>query len=125
MSHTGRILVIEDDPDFLNILKMTFARFVDRYEVDYVSTYDEGLEGVTSGNHDLYLTDYMLDHGNTGDSLVDEAARRDYPIIMLTALDDHKLHVRMTRAGAQACLRKDTINSETIHHLVQNALSRH
>ena len=101
---------------------MTFGRLSNHYEVDYVSTYDEGLAGVTNGNHDLYLVDYILDRGNTGDSLVDEAARRQYPVIMLTALDDHRLQERMRRAGARECLHKDEVDSDSIHSAVETAL---
>jgi len=117
-----RILVIEDDPDYLNILRMTFGRLSNLYEVDYVSTYDEGLAAVTNGSHDLYLVDYILDRGNTGDSLIDEAARRQYPVIMLTGLDDEKLRERIKRAGASYCLCKDAVNSESIHTAVETAL---
>lgn len=118
-----RILVVEDDPDYMNVLRMTFGRLGNHYDVDYVSTYDEGLEAVTNGKHDLYLVDYMLDHGNTGDSLIDEAARREYPAIMLTAFDDYRLQERMRRAGAKECLCKGSVSSESIHSAVKSALS--
>jgi len=102
---------------------MIFSRYEGVYDIDHVSTYDEAIERVTQGDYDLYLVDYFLDRGNTGDSLIDEAARRSLPAIMITGVDDDKLRARIMRAGASDCISKDNLNSNTLHEVASRALS--
>ncbi len=122
MTFPVRILIIEDDLDYIELLKHMFDQLTDVYECDYVSTYQEGLDGVTQGGHDIYFVDYLLDLGNTGDSLIDEAARRAHPVVMLSGVDDFKLRERMIRAGATDFLVKNKITCEHIDLVLRKSL---
>jgi len=122
MTPKVRVLIIEDDPDYIQQLQLMFQELSHSYECDYLMTYDEGLQGVLQNQHDIYLVDYLLDLGNTGDSLIDEAARRSSPVVMLTGVDDFKLRERMLRAGASDYIIKNEINTVQLDAILRKAL---
>ena len=58
------VLVIDDDPDFLDPLRDRFV--ILGIEADYSTTWDEGLDAFRVGQHELVLADYNLpgsEHG--------------------------------------------------------------
>lgn len=117
-----KVLIIEDDPDFVALLGLIFGDLSKEYEVEYVATYEEGRQKILDGNHDIYLVDYFLDLGNTGDSLIDEAARRGYPTVMLTGSEDYKLRERIVRAGASDYIVKSDLTTSHIQAVINGAL---
>ena len=124
MTSKFRVLIIEDDPDYIELLQLMFQELSHSYECDYLMTYDEGFQSVLQNQHDIYLVDYLLDLGNTGDSLIDEAARRASPVVMLTGVNDLKLRERMLRAGAGDYILKDEINTVRLDAILRQALQR-
>jgi len=97
MTPKVRVLIIEDDPDHIQLLQLMFQELSHSYECDY-------------------------DLGNTGDSLIDEAARRSSPVVMLTGVDDFKLRERMLRAGASDYIIKNEINTVQLDAILRKAL---
>lgn len=53
-----KILLIEDDEDDYILIRSLFSEAHSRFQLDWVSTYDEGLKALSEGRHDVYLPDY-------------------------------------------------------------------
>jgi DNA-binding response OmpR family regulator len=89
-----RILVIEDDPDMAEALRMPFE--ANGYEVFHAPTGEEGLQKVKEVEPDLIILDVMMETTTAGfqvslqlrspDPESEYAAYRNVPIMMLTAI---------------------------------------
>jgi CheY-like chemotaxis protein len=88
------ILIIDDDPDLVEVMRLTLESA--GYEVASASGGAEGLEMVKAVEPDLIILDVMMDYTTQGfqvslqlrDPAADSeyAAYRETPILMLTAL---------------------------------------
>ncbi len=101
-----RILIIDDDPDILDVLELTLS---DRFAVIKANNGAEGLAQARTGNPDIIITDYMMPI-MTGPEFCKEL-RKDVllshiPIIMLTGKGDTKDMVTGINAGADDYLIK-------------------
>ena len=93
----AKILVVDDDPDIVEALKITLE--ANSYEVCSASNGTEGLEMVKSENPDLIILDVMMDSQTEGfqvsyqlkstDPDSEYAKYSKIPIIMLTAIHEH------------------------------------
>ncbi len=124
MSTSTRVLIVDDDPDYTDVLNYELHRFTDRYQIDSVATFEEGLRAIRTGKYDVYLVDYQLDRGHTGDALVDEAAIHMRPIVMLTGVEDDDLGDRVIGAGACDFVLKRHVTGELVDRVIRNALGR-
>ena len=124
MSASTRVLIVDDDPDYTDLVNYELLRFADRYQVDSVATFEAGLHAIRAGDHDVYLVDYQLDHGHTGDALVEEAANYMRPIVMLTGVEDDSLGERVISAGACDFVLKRHVTGELVDRVIRNALGR-
>lgn len=90
----AKILVVDDDPDTVEVIRMTLESA--GYEVVSASNGRQGLERVVSENPDLIILDVMMDTTTEGfqfsltlrspDPNSPYAAYRHIPILMLTAI---------------------------------------
>ena len=120
------VLLIEDDEDdfFITRSLLTKAQVID-CELDWVATYDEGLEAVLSGTYDACLVDYRLG-AKTGLDLLREAKERDCrtPIILLTGQGDLKVDLEAMEAGAADYLNKNEIDAPLLERSLRYARER-
>jgi CheY-like chemotaxis protein len=89
-----KILVIDDDPDLVEVLRLTLE--ANGYEVTSAAGGDEGLEQVKEVEPDLIILDVMMDYTTEGfqtalqlrstDPESEYAQYRETPILMLTAI---------------------------------------
>jgi diguanylate cyclase (GGDEF)-like protein len=101
-----RILIIDDDPDILDVLELTLS---ERFDVIKAANGAEGLIQARTGNPDLIITDYMMPV-MTGPEFCREL-RKDVllthiPIILLTGKGETKDMVTGINAGADDYLIK-------------------
>ena len=101
-----RILIIDDNPDILDVLDLTLS---DVFDVTKANNGAEGLQKARSENFDLIITDYMMPE-LTGPEFCREL-RKDIllshvPIIMLTGKGDIKDMVTGINSGADDYLIK-------------------
>ena len=63
-----RVLIVDDDEKDFVLIRDTFAEIPGAcFFLEWVSTYEAGLEGITQKAHDLFLIDYQLgDHTALG-----------------------------------------------------------
>lgn len=128
-SETIRILVVDDDPgDFemtRAMLDTATRRRGDAYEVEWASSWGEGLAAIDEERHDVYLVDYVLEDRD-GLTLVREARNRGVrkPLIMLTGRGSRDVDVEAMEAGASDYLVKGSIDPELLERTIRYALER-
>ncbi len=101
-----RILIIDDDPDILDVLELTLS---DKFEVNAANNGGEGLEKARKVTPDIIITDYMMPVMNGPEfcrELRKDILLSHIPIIMLTGKGDIKDMVSGINAGADDYLIK-------------------
>ncbi|MFW6058797.1 MAG: response regulator [Phycisphaeraceae bacterium] len=127
MSEQGapiRVMLIDDDEDSYLIVRHLLAQVEgQRYQLDWVASYDAGLAALEQPAHDLYLVDYRLDR-RTGLDLLRAAKQRGFerPIVLLTGLGDRAVDLEAMEAGAADYLPKDELNSALLDRSIRYAL---
>jgi PAS domain S-box-containing protein len=102
-----RVLVVEDNRDMSAFI--AHALRSDGFEVSLAFDGREGYDKAVAERPDLVLTDLMMPR-MSGDELVRELRQRpelsSTPIVVLTAIADEELRVRLLSEGVQDCLTK-------------------
>ncbi len=100
-----QVLAVDDEPDVLEILEEELEEY--GVDMDRASSYEEGIQKMSSLTYDLVILDIM---GVRGFELLEFAVARKLPVVMLTA---HALSPESLRKsielGARAYLPKDQL----------------
>lgn len=84
VSHTPRILIVDDDPQFLDVLESILTE--DGFEVSRAGSGREGIERFDAGKFDLVVTDKRMPEGSGVDLARHiKAVKPATPIIMVSA----------------------------------------
>ena len=121
-----KVLLIEDDEeDYLLVKEFLSAAPVTRFNLDWVKSYDAGLEAVCRLDYDAYLLDYLLDD-RTGLDLLSEANSRGclVPVILLTGRGTSSIDIEAITAGAADYLVKSEINPDILDRSIRYAVER-
>ena len=85
-----KVLVVDDDPDFVEITSMILRR--DGYEVISASDGDEALTKMRTSRPDVLLLDVMmstvLDGVNVSFEMSTDPTLQDIPIVMISSIPD-------------------------------------
>lgn len=88
MSPSKRLLIIDDDPDFVAGIKATLVKA--KYEVDVAHNPKDGLQALKTKAYDLLLLDVMMGRGAEGimvaRKLGKDPALRDLPVLIITGI---------------------------------------
>jgi PAS domain S-box-containing protein len=123
---TWRILLVDDDEDDYYLTKMMLAEAHSRrFELVWVSTYEEGLSKIQPGDFDVALIDYDLG-GRTGIDLIKEIVARGIPIplILYTGRGSYQVDVEAMQAGATLYLTKREANPLLLERFIRYAIER-
>jgi len=85
--HTHRLLIIDDEPDFIEVTRMRLA--ASGYDVVTATGGLEGLQQARASQPDLILLDVMMpdmDGGDVGQALQADPQLRTIPVVHVTAL---------------------------------------
>jgi DNA-binding response OmpR family regulator len=103
-----KLLVVDDEPDILGIVKAEIIGCCADTEIDLASNYEDAVELLESKNYDLVILDIM---GVRGFDLLAIAVEHKYKVTMLTA---HSLNPEALKKshdmGAMAYLPKDRLD---------------
>ena len=105
------ILLVEDDEDDYILTKNMLSNGRgSKYNLEWVSTYEQGKTAMLSNGFDAVLMDYRLGH-RTGLDLIREVASQGYkaPIILLTGQDTYELDLQAMEAGVTDYLVKNEV----------------
>jgi diguanylate cyclase (GGDEF)-like protein/PAS domain S-box-containing protein len=119
-----RILLVDDDEDDFVVTRDLLADSRDsKFELDWISTFDEAIEALIRDEHDLYLIDYRLGQHNGLELLVHASASGcPKPLILLTGHADGEVDHAAMRAGAADYLVKGMIDAPTLERSIRYAL---
>ncbi len=128
MNERLRILLIDDDEDEYFLLQGLFSgqgRTLHRYDLDWVSNYEEALRAFSECQHDLYLVDYHLG-SHTGLDLLREPAARDCPspVIMLTGQGSYAIDLSAMQLGVSDYLEKSQLTLPLWERSIRDAIER-
>lgn len=125
MAAPVRVLLIDDDEDDYILTKEIFHDIPHRekYQLNWVNNYEEGINAMLKSHYDIYLVDYRLGK-YTGLDLLHEAIKSNVsdPIIILTGKGDSKVDNEALQIGAADYLIKDQISPYTIERSIRYAL---
>ncbi|MFM9961571.1 MAG: SpoIIE family protein phosphatase [Planctomycetaceae bacterium] len=122
-----RILLIDDDEESFLITRAMLSRFTESgFELDWVGTYEEGLEALRHPRHDAYLLDFRLG-ARDGLELLREVAAEgcQVPIILMTGQGDHAIDVQAMQIGAADFLAKGEVTPAILERSLRYAIERH
>ena len=84
MSGPFRILIIEDDPEHADLIRIGFRRH-DEFFLDFAASGEEGLEMISAGTYDLISVDLVLPGIGGLDVLVRiRKLDPDIPVVMVS-----------------------------------------
>jgi signal transduction histidine kinase len=120
-----RVLLIDDDRDDYLLTRDFVSELGDRYTLDWIPGYEEGLEAICTGTHDVVLLDYRLG-ARSGIELLREAqARRcSGPIILLTGQGRSRTDLEALDAGADDYLEKSGLTAAILERSIRYALAQ-
>ena len=100
-----RILVVDNDPEMVSVLKREFGE--QEWTVEEATSGDLAIEALAREDVDVVLTDLVMD-GVDGLALLREAQRHDPPprVILMTAFGSLETAIEAIRAGAYDYLTK-------------------
>ena len=122
-----RVLLVDDDEDDYVMTRDMLSEVGGGggFRLDWVCSYEEALEVVGRGAHDVYLLDYRLG-AHTGLDILRETAggARCAPMILLTGQGDDEVDAVAMRAGAADYLVKGRIDAALLGRSIRYALER-
>ncbi len=119
-----KILLIDDDRMQFRVTQQLFKGFgASQYDLEWASTYEEGIEKLVGGDYVACLLDYQLGPRD-GLELIREAIARGcrVPIIFLTAESGEKVDIEAMNAGALDYLVKGEISARMLERSLRYAL---
>lgn len=121
-----QVLVVDDYENQYIYIKDILSTIVQTvYHVDWASTYEAGLVGISSGVYDVCLVDYDLGDHN-GIELVHFAVQNGHrtPMILLTGRGSHEIDMEAMRAGAADYLDKANLKLAALERSIRYAVER-
>lgn len=119
-----RVFMVDDDEDDYVLTRDLLAEAEGaRFELDWVDTYEAGLEAMGRAEHDVYLVDYRLGERDGLELLrAAIASGCKAPIIMLTGQGDHIVDVAAMEAGAADYLDKGQLSAPLLERSIRYAI---
>ena len=119
-----KVLLVEDDEDDYVIIRDLLFE-MERFDLDWVTNYNDAVEVIEREEHDVCLLDYRLGE-RSGLDLLREALKRGCkgPIILLTGQGDRELDLEAMQAGAADYLVKGQIDAPLLERSIRYAFTR-
>ena len=125
-AQTPKVLLIDDDEDSFIITRNLLAQVKGApIDLEWVSTYEAGLEAMLRCEHDAYLVDYRLG-ARDGLELLRQAIAGGCraPVIIMTGQGDHAVDVQAMTEGAADYLVKEHVSGAVIERSIRYAIER-
>jgi CheY-like chemotaxis protein len=85
-----QVLVVDDDPDFVEIVSMVLRK--EGYEIESAASGDEALKKMRASPPDILLLDVMmstvLDGVNVSFAIAEDPQLKNVPIVMISSIPD-------------------------------------
>ncbi len=119
-----RMLLIEDDEDDYIVLRSMLSEIGSTtFDLQWVRTYEAGVEGICRAEHDVYLLDYRLG-GRDGVELLREVIAQgcETPVILLTGQGGYEVDIEAMEAGAADYLVKGQITPDLLERSIRYSI---
>jgi two-component system, cell cycle sensor histidine kinase and response regulator CckA len=122
-----RVLLVEDDDEDALIARDMLSEIHEQeFSLEWVTSYDAGLEAMLSGEHDVCLLDYRLGAHDGVDLLRTAQARgAALPIVLFTGNGNRRADLAAMRAGAADFLVKGHTNAALLERSLRYAVTHH
>ncbi|HEV8574020.1 MAG TPA: diguanylate cyclase [Dehalococcoidia bacterium] len=126
MSRTLRVLLVEDNPGDVGLVRAALSESTDaQFEVDNVTSIDSCRRSLKADRYDALLLDYSLPGENGLDFLRSLSGKKQVPpIVMLTGQADELIAKDAIRAGAYDYCPKGAINASNLSRAIIEALAK-
>jgi signal transduction histidine kinase len=121
-----RVLLVDDDQDDFVLTRDLLAEIAGgRFRLDWIVDYDQGLDGICSGDYDVILLDHKLG-AKTGIDLLAEARAKgcDAPIIIFTGMSDPEVDLAAMQFGAAQYLEKSRLDATLLERTIRYAIQQ-
>jgi CheY-like chemotaxis protein len=117
------VLLVEDNPDDVEIITINLKRSSIPYIVDVAVTGNKALNAIEEKYYDVILLDYQLPD-MTGLDLIQEIKKKDIktPIIILTGIDEREIAVSTMKLGASDYLVKSAELYEILPNIIMKVI---
>lgn len=125
MSPQKRILVVDDEPDFIAIVQGYLER--EGFQVEVAYNGEEGLQKVRSNPPDAIVLDVMMpekDGYTVCKELKKDDQTRDIPVILLTAVASHVSSTRYTHYDGMSTEADDYLSKPASAEEITKSLKR-
>lgn len=118
-------LVEDDEDDYILTREFLAETQKDGFQLDWVTTFEAGLEAMRRQLHDVYLVDYRLGK-DSGLQLLREAVAGGClaPVILLTGLGDNEVDSDAMKAGAADYLVKGQFDARLLERSIRHSILR-
>ncbi|MAG56093.1 MAG: hypothetical protein CMJ83_07370 [Planctomycetes bacterium] len=120
-----RLLVIEDDPADVELIRRYTADIGWDVELDHYCSFLSMLEGIKTTHYDVVISDYLLG-GATGFEVI-EALKMlgiESPVILMTGDGNERLAVAALQAGAVEYINKEDLEPHLLQQVILRAVER-
>lgn len=126
MKKTIRVLVFEDNPGDLELIKSHLADAVSvKFSLEHASRLSNGLEKLQRSTFDAVLLDLLLPDSDGINTLAAvHAAFPRLPIVVLTGVRNDRLEIEVGERGGQDLLHKDKLDAELLERSLLYAITR-
>ncbi len=121
-----KVLLIEDDEDdYVMTRDMLKASVRQKYDLQWMTNFKDGLEAVIQADYDICLLDFRLG-GSTGMELLRQAVSSGCkaPIILFTGQVDHDTDIEAIKSGAADYLVKQQVTPLLLERAIYHAIER-
>ncbi len=123
---TIHVLVVEDERSAFQLVKDMLSTVSNQqYELDWASTYVEGIDKLKTAQHDVYIFDYDLGHKTSLDMLREVYPDHvPIPIVMLTGRGSFEIDVTAMQLGISEFLEKMQVSPAILERAIRYAIQR-
>lgn len=120
---TAILLIDDDEEDYLIIRDIVEEIDHKKFTLDWVDNYEQGLELISQGIHDVYLIDYRLGIHNGLELIIEaKSVGTEAPLILLTGLGDKRIDQDALEAGAADYMVKGMLTAERLERTIRYAM---
>jgi two-component system sensor histidine kinase/response regulator len=121
-----RVLLVDDDEEDYLIVRSLLGKIPHApFKLDWVSSYEDGVDVIAEDKHDVYLIDFRLGMRNGLELLSGlDLPNRETPFIILTGAGDEDIERKAMRMGVADYLVKGSFDAELLSRVIRYSLQR-
>src|ERR1043166_2698935 len=122
-----QVLLIDDDDNVFPLIKRLLSKVAGRqFQIDWIGSYEAGLEAIKRNRHQICLLDYRLGMRSGLDLLREAVASgTEMPIIILTGADNPVVDQEAAASGASDYVLKDKLDSSMLERSIRYSIQHY